>query len=250
MLKNKLSVKNNRKITQFFKNTKNTQNETESSTEPKNSTNSNNFYVECVEIDEQTCVENDCVEKKNALELKLKNSQKKLEQIKSAVELCGAVLAKKRKKIEILEAQLGPKQNRVEIEENLFQKFTTDFTETGLAQLRSIDGCVSNDSTFMLFAVRDIYRNNLDRLGHISVTGRTRAGIKKEKMSPAKHSALKNIFTDRLEALNLEHDQRMIRLKRVNVHINQAIQNISNPRKNEMEKLNDAINLNQHNLCD
>lgn len=107
MLKNKLSVKNNKKITQFFKNSKNVQTLTENSTEPKKSTNSNNFYVECVEIDEQTCVQNNCVEKKNSLELKLKNSRNKLEQIKVLLNCVEMSLLRSAKRLRFWKNNLG-----------------------------------------------------------------------------------------------------------------------------------------------
>lgn len=100
----------------------------------------------------------------------------------------------------------------------------------------------------MLFAVRNIYRNNLDRLDDISLIGRLCSKNQKKKMSPMKAKVSKEMFTETLDALDLENDEKIKRTKRLNILINMAIQNTSNSDKNDLSKLNKAINSNQLNF--
>lgn len=174
------------------------------------------------------------------------------------------VVDQKNAKLNSLKDQLN-KQNHANDNESeeLFIAHKKEFTSNGLSELRSIGGKTSDDSNFVLTGMRFLYREEIHRLVNISVTGGSRKKNKvsdeanneankdcKEKMSPIKLQAIKNAYTERLNALGLGEKEFGERAKRLNVHLNNAIQHL-NPKNNKTQRLNDLneqINLNANKM--
>lgn len=237
------------KITSYFR-TKNSDEVPEIETPNKCTNITKFFYKERVEnamIEKNIeCNNKNCIDKKRALSNTLKKSKEKHDQIVNATKMCQDMLNKKNEKITSLKAELQKQLGRTiriissaDIN-NLYTKFRDSFTEAGLAQLCSIDS--SADSSFVLMCVRFLYQNQLKRLENISITGRSRTGKRKEAMSPQKITIVKEIFKEKIEALKINENERIKRFKRLNYHVNTAIQNASDLCKTELHQLNQRIN--------
>lgn len=95
------------------------------------------------------------------------------------------------------------------------------FSEDQLENLESIENSKSNDSKFILTAIRQLYADKLE-----TVKGKSAAGRSKEPLSPEKGTALKEIFGKRLDNIG-DSKEKSARMKKLNAHINCAFANIS-----------------------
>lgn len=233
--------KQNKKITDFFLKSKTIENvgisETRTNVRQK-------FYQECAKTN---CQRPECVSKKAELTEKFENLKEKRSDIAKAIQMVSNMIEKKENKIKILKSKLeesGCLCLPTDINK-VFKRFEDSFPESGLAQLRSVDGNWKYDSTFILIALRLLYKNDLTRLKIISITGRSRNKTEKIAMSPQKVQTLNDIFKERLDALNLGEDETTKRSKRLNYHINSAIHNVINSNGSELQQLNQEINCTQ-----
>lgn len=179
-----------------------------------------------------------CIERKNVLAEKLKNIKAKREQLKTAMNICADILKKKETKINFLKSSLVKTSTSLEL---VYTQFQDSFTDDELAILRSIDGSISSDSSFVLTCVRSLYKNDMERLKNISVTGRSRTKEQKNEMSPQKIKLITDIFGERLKTMNLKSNERIQREKQMKIHIKRAILN-TNSKQNELEQINAKIN--------
>lgn len=241
------------KITNYFSKSLDPNNIQKKDIQNTNTNTTKDFYSKCLndQLNPKQCESVKCINEKKRLEQLLAKSKEKFEHAKKATDACERVCKRKDEEIAILEAQLKmqyPKVKKSSSETLLYSEQLKQFTATELSELRSIGGNQSEDSAFVLTGIRYIYKNQTDRLNHISVTGRSRTGNKKTKMSPNKLAAIKDIFNERLNALNLTSDEQAKREKRINLLVKDAIQNIANPKANDKQKLqelNDKINVKQ-----
>lgn len=126
--------------------------------------------------------------------------------------------------------------------ELIFTKFKNKFNDNELATLRSIDSKISSDSSFILTCIRYLYKNDMNRLNNISVTGRSRIkNNQKVQMSPEKREIIAEIYKERLGSLNINENENIQRQKQVNEHIKRAIFN-SCSNKSGLENINAKIN--------
>lgn len=65
------------------------------------------------------------------------------------------------------------------------------------------------------------------------MTGRSAGGQVKEKMSSQKHTILTNIYTERIMIATQNSAERVVRQKKLNKYIKDAIRNISNAYNDE-----------------
>lgn len=235
------------KITQFFVSNESTQNNNDTQPEkPKNKRI--DFYKECVvkgRSKKSQCIQQNCIEMKSKAMEKLKKQKEKRNQTLIAIQMVEDMLKKKDAKIQSLRTQLQQVQQQVTTNSSindLYTHFEEEFDKDTLAELRSIDGAIPSDSTFILACVRSIYKHDMNRLKTTSLTGRNRNGQQKQAMSPKKSNVLKKIFDERLNALNLEHNEETKRRSRLNNHIKSAILNAVDSKQSELQQLNDKIN--------
>lgn len=104
---------------------------------------------------------------------------------------------------------------------HMFEEFSNIFNDSQLSELRSVQNDEKNDSSFIYYAVNQLYIDDLKRLKKISLTGRGRQGAKKP-MSPQKLKVLKEIYVQRMQMVPIESKRR----KKMNTHIRNAINNI------------------------
>lgn len=175
---------------------------------------------------------------------KLRKIREKKGQVVSALNISAKIIKKKSDKIDFLRSQLSKASGQAINFDLIYENFKENFSANVLAILRSIDHSSSSDSTFILTCVRFLYKNDLDRLKNISVTGRIRKNEQKEKMSPQKQDLIRAIFDERLDAVVSETKERLQRAKKLNHHIKRAIFN-ANSKQSELEKVNAAINSTQ-----
>lgn len=224
----------------------------------QNTSTTKDFYNKCLsnQLNAEQCEIPECqhVQEKIRLEQLLAESKEKFEQTKKAKDVCERICKKKDEEIATLEKQLQmhiTPTTKNSSDTLLYSKHSEQFTAKELSELRSIGGNQSEDSGFILNSIRYIYKGQMDRLTHISVTGRSRMGIKKAKMSPNKFTAIQNMFNERMNSLELTSDAQKKRAKRINLLIKDAIQNIANPKANDKQKLrelNDKINEQQNKI--
>lgn len=205
----------------------------------------NDFYASSVnhQLNRDKCGNQACARERKKLQQQLEESKEKKEQTKELIRTCEEIIEKKNHTLNLLRSQLNEcveAENRSEAKE-LFEEYQNDFTRDGLRELRSIGGTKTDDSKFILTGMRFLYDKKLHRLASITVTGRGKKGKNNsEKMSPKKMVAIKGAYTERLKMLKLEEREFDQRSTRINIHINNAIQNL-NPKNNQKQRL-DALN--------
>lgn len=221
------------------------------------------FYSSRVvdQLKNDECDDHACENIKRELQQQLALSKEKLVQTKKAVDVCKHIIQQKECKLNSLKRRLNQQLQTLnrKVPEEYFNSYKNDFTSKGLSELRSIGGKKKDDSNFILTGIRLLYRNELHRLGAITVTGRSRKKMKtdanavrtNEKLSPKKLNAMKGAFEERLEVLQLEEKVHKQRAARINILINNALQKL-NPNKHlkqSLDELNKQINL-ADNLLD
>lgn len=186
------------------------------------------------------CNLHECIKTKNSLTEKLKEMKEKKKQLQTAIDICIGVLKKKDERIKILKSATMKLSERDT--ELIFTKFKNKFNDNELATLRSIDSKISSDSSFILTCIRYLYKNDMNRLNNISVTGRSRIkNNQKVQMSPEKREIIAEIYKERLGSLNINENENIQRQKQVNEHIKRAIFN-SCSNKSGLENINAKIN--------
>lgn len=247
---------NNKKITQFFSSGRTSN---EESASKKRTNEISKYYISKVknQPERDECNQRECADEKRKLRRQLAQSKEKLALTKEAINICKGIIQQKDCKLNSLRSQLKEQLEAESGEESrrqLFMKYENDFSSAGLSELRSVAGKKVDDSKFVLIGLRFLYENQLHRLCNMSVTGRSKKTNKgkdnndgkiNEKMSPKKLESIAGVFTDRLNALKLDEKEHKQRAARMNIHINNAIQNL-NPKKSNnqhLDDLNKQINL-------
>lgn len=251
------------KITAFFKQVKKNSNNdiTEDTEESENifeqRTFAELFYEKCLTAQEHACNNIDCLNLKAALQLELKTMEEKNRNIKAAIQICDEIVADKDIEIQNLMQKIsvnanvevrdelppvGERNNAVSAEcvdlpqkssIELFSTFQNNFNPDQLGDLRSISTKQEKDSHFVHNVVEALYEGQLKTLKNISVTGRSAGGQVKEKMSEQKHTILTNIYTERIMFVTQKSAERVLRQKKLNKHIKDAIRNISKAHNDE-----------------
>lgn len=119
------------------------------------------------------------------IEQRIRDCKQKIEKSKQKYHETLVLNLKKDLIIEQLKKQLQSVQ---------YDEFRGIISDTAVEQLRKINDSQKKDSLFILTALKDLYRNDLTRLKHITYSGRT-----KEPMTPEKKKNLKDLFTERLK---------------------------------------------------
>lgn len=140
-------------------------------------------------------------------------------------------------------------------DELLFSKFSDRFDSMELAELRSIsktNDSKSNDSTLVLKILRFLYKNDLDKIESISVSGNSRKGDSKERMSKQNFDTVNDMLAERLRSMKLGPTEYATRMKPVNQHIKNGLSNIVKTKKSRkvddeetLQKINEQFNSNK-----
>lgn len=269
-------------ITNYFQNQKSTtsSNIQIQQTNEQNSTICEDFYKECLTEKLCECKMDNCVSEKQRLKLYLANCENTLKQVNLNVDRIGKTLSRKETTISKLEAKIQNHQlvmtaamttttnsstgttisnvlttsntdttPTAATKKTLFSTFSEKFSTMELAEFRSIGSAKPNDSTFVLKIIRSLYRNELTKIDSISVSGRSRKGESKEKMSEQNFEIVKDMLAERLESLNLVSNEYACRKKLVGAHIKNAFANIIHTKKSQkvdddetIRKINDQFN--------
>lgn len=260
---------NQPKIKEFFKVTKKGNNNYEVE-EDNYVLESERFYDNCLlnMCDKQICLEEKSNQKEKIIEL-----SNKCEQIESAIASVNSIIKDKdheidtlRKNLEatkIQHLQITPLENtpalnysqiaqttslangtptlnkKVEVMDAglSFVKFSEKFRDSQLAQLRSIGPTIRDDSTFITTLMKFLYNGKFDTLMNKSVSGRGRTKAeKKEKITPEKNSLMTEMFSERINEVTTDINDRNNRIKHFNKYIKDAIANINRFEKCKKEQ--------------
>lgn len=160
-------------------------------------------YVEVVRDDE--CSNDVCHDEILQINQRIRDCKQKIEKSKQKYHEALVLNLKKDLSIEQLKKQL-----------TLYDEFRGIFSDTAVEELRKMNDSQKKDSLFIYTALKDLYRNDLTRLKHITYSGRT-----KEPMTPEKKKHLKDIFTERLKN-SIDSTDRLAYLGK---HVKTAIEN-------------------------
>lgn len=112
-----------------------------------------------------------------------------------------------------------------------FEEFQHVFSPETLKLLLMLGNTAKEDSTFVLHAIRDLFKDNLDSLKNVSYTGRSKDESKTE-MSQAVKNVLQNIFDERMLYLEeIEESKVKERKAKLVTHIKNAINSINKANK-------------------
>lgn len=227
-------------ITDYFRKNKKDAETVQNNNREKILSSSEQFYRMYLAQQNSSCNNTSCFEIVSKLESQIKDVQAKIQNTKDAIVTCQSVISQKNCKIEKLEKKLTSMNvasvcvannnrdsisglNRVLI----FDEFSSDFTSSQLADLRQVGNAKREDSTFILIALKNLYEKNLETLETKSLTGRSKPGQRKEKMTPEKTAILAKIFQNRLQHATADTQERVSREKCLNKLIKDAKDNIT-----------------------
>lgn len=219
---------NAQKITSFFKQTKNSEIE-ESDSVVDFGTAAEQFYKQQLENKEKKCSRQSCIDIKAMLQKQIDEMEMKYKSHKDTAEICSVVVSEKNREIENLQKLLGCEESATcsNPQELNIINFSDSFTIDQLSKLRLIGKTKSEDSTFVLFIVNCLYEGRHDVLQTKSLTGRTKAGQKKDIMTPEKVNVIEKIFAERLHNIAKNEEEKTTRKKNLNRLIKYAQSNIS-----------------------
>lgn len=125
------------------------------------------------------------------------------------------------------QSQNSKNSNQNQYDSLRFCAFAKDFNNEQLATLRDVPLTMQKDSKFITILVRMIYDGKFECLKHKSVTGRSgKAGENKTPITPQKMDILTNIFNERIQAATEDNFERVVRKKKLNKLIKDALSNI------------------------
>lgn len=176
-----------------------------------------------------------CSEKEreiNELQEKLKISEKKNselfkdnKQLKHMLTQSNRVNLNKDIKIEQLQKQIAKEPEIISVKFNdklTFSRFANIFNEQELASFRSIPASSSRDSSFILLALRTLYKDDLSILYSRTTSN---ALQDKQPITPQKKQIIQEIFYERLETLKLDIIECNLRKSKLNEHTATGINN-------------------------
>lgn len=124
-----------------------------------------------------------------------------------------------------------------------FSTFENVLTNNELAVLRSIGSSKKDDSSFVLNSIRFLYKNDIDKMSCLSLTGRSRGPEAKQKMSPNKYDTVNKMFLERLTSFELNSTEFTDRSKQIDTHVKNAFINTKRHGKpSDDEKIIRKIN--------
>lgn len=125
---------------------------------------------------------------------------------------------------------------------SFYQLSKNVFTNEHLAKLRSIGGNKKEDSSFVLNSIRFLYKNEIEKISSLSLTGRSRGSKPKHKMSPEKQKIINDMFLERLASLKLHSTEFTDRSKQINTLMKNAFINTKRHGKSTEDELNNKLN--------
>lgn len=189
-----------------------------------NQSKTSQFYNSCLQESHQSTQSHHCERKITELKHELAQKKIKLQQAEKAYSTCKRICEKKESQIDDINSKLAA-QPQLSVQpskpKHMFVEFSAIFNDPQLSELRSIANNEQNDSSFIFYAVRQLYIGDLKRVKNISLTGRGRGGAK-IPMSPQKQDILRKMYKQRLTSVPIDS----ARHKRINTHIRNAINNI------------------------
>lgn len=207
--------------------------------ESENESEVSGFLNKCLDNKIKVCNPNkNCHTVKRDLRWQLDLLTEKDARIQKAIKSCLRICGKKDEQIEVLEQQIKEKNKCIETipsrkVEVLFGEYVHHFADNQLSMLRSIDKSSKGDSNFVLNSLRFSYLDDLAKLQHKSVTGKSKSG-QKEPITPQKLNRLKSMYKERLNGL--DSSDRKKREKQFNRHVQHAITNININMKNNSKR--------------
>lgn len=236
------------KLTDIYKTTKNVDFCNDQISEPTES-QADQFYSNALLNRQVVCCKAACVEEKTSILEKIKELKQKCDERKQNIELCTVIIDEKQQEIEKLKAILDSCDNHnsvsnsvanpqnstavaamlVPSQPNIFSKFAENrsFTEQQLVTIRSIGNTKTDDSKFISTVMKSLYEGRLEVLQTKSITGRSKPGTQKDKITPEKITIIYDLFTERIDFLVSDPKERVVRKGNVNKLIRDAQRNIS-----------------------
>lgn len=113
-----------------------------------------------------------------------------------------------------------------------FENFNGVFPNETISSLRSLDSKKECDSSFVLTAVRGLYRENLERLKNKSYSGISKNKTK-EALTPEKLKCLRSVYEERLNYIENDVDtsEIMERKGKFAKHVKTALETINSNNK-------------------
>lgn len=147
----------------------------------------------------------------------LEEKQKKCQDAISSCEKC---IFDKEQKVEILKKKIKDQKIKALPKpdlKNAFTEFVGKFNESQIIELRSMNMDKRYDSSFILYTLRCLYADDLEKVKNKSIGGK-----KKEPITPEKMSCLKTMYTERLTYVS-NKEEATKRTKKFNTHIKNGL---------------------------
>lgn len=164
--------------------------------------------------------------KKSSLRKEQTELQAKMKKCEQALSSCLSCIDEKKKKTENLKKNIKDQKikcNQLQDMTNAYVKYSGQFSEFALRDLRSISMKNCSDSTFVLHALRYTYANNPEDVKQKSVTAKSAL---KQPITPDKLSTLKGLYSERMNNITRK-DEVEARSKKFNVHVKNGLRSCS-----------------------
>lgn len=186
------------------------------------------FYEDCES--EHRC-SSECTVEKDNLKIKINETKETIKKIEDAIISCRSIIVEKNFEIENLQKRLPEDSNPVsnDAPELMYTSYSNVFSCEQTTQLRSIGTSARNDSTFIIYAIRCLYAENIDSVRNKSACGKKvkRGEKQKTMMTPEKKKTIENIFDERMRGSGLSILEQNFRKKQLNKLIKDALANIT-----------------------
>lgn len=212
----------------------------------------------------------ECRGEKQQLQSHLMNCEATLKQLNWNLERIAKTIARKESIIAVIKqthtdvtpatstsSTTATTESNVIPDEPLFSKFSDRFSSTELADLRSIsesNDSKANDSTFVLKILRFLYKNDMEKIALITVSGSSRTGDK-ERISQQNFDTVNDMLVERFRSIKLLPSEYAMRIRLVGTHIKNGIFNmrktdyklkkiqINSDEENTLQGVNEPFNL-------
>lgn len=121
-----------------------------------------------------------------------------------------------------LKKDLQIRQLKQKLNNNRFNAFNEVLSPSTIEELRLLADIPEKDSTFVLMAMKDLYREDLNHL-----KCKTYSGRKKEALTPEKVDVIKKMFIERVDAVEKNSKNINDRKSKFSKHVKGALQNIN-----------------------
>lgn len=188
----------------------------------------------------ESCKDPVCHKEKSKLRAKCIEQEEQLKEINQGIEALMAISQRKAVKpkktadritpvsqVKTVKktSELVPCTSQSNDVKKIFANYEYIFTSEEVAKLRKIGSNRKEDSTFILHVIRFLYKDDMDQISGLTISGRS-AGNQKQKISSIKYNVIRNLYAERLKSLKLHAPEFIDREKQANKHIKNAFSNL------------------------